>query len=330
MTTRQRLSHLIGPILLVVVGLILLFYNLGVISTSLWDTLIGLWPLLVIAVAAGMILEGGSLFFPLTLIALALGFLVANFDFVDWDMGDLLSKLWPLLLVAVGLDVLVVSRLRGVETHTEEILQPLGNATSADIKIESGIGRLQLGAGVTATALVSGAAVLGPNEHLKQTFNMHGSEARIKIKQDVPWNYFFTGGWLSERRWDLSLNTSVPTRIKIDGGIGDRTIDLRSLNLTQLKVDGGIGALTLTLPAQGRLQTKIDGGIGDKTILIPTGMAARIRIDSGLGHSQVRGNYTQQGSTYTSPNYEAAPHRVDLDIDHGIGSLTIAETAAAR
>lgn len=328
MTTRQRLSHLIGPLVLVVVGLILLLNNLGVISTSLWDALIGLWPLLVIAAAAGMLLEGGSLFFPLALIAFSFGFLAANFHFVAWDMWERLGKLWPLLLVAIGLDVLVVSRVRGTETHTEEISQPLGNATSADIKIESGIGRLQLGAGGTTTALVSGSAVLGHNEHLKQTFGMHGSEARIKIKQDTPWNYLFTGGWLNERRWDLSLNTSIPTRIKIDGGMGDRTIDLRALNLTHLKVDGGIGALTLTLPGQGRLQAKIDGGIGDKTIFIPTGMAARIRIDSGLGHTQVRGNFNQQGSTYTSPSYEAAPHRVDLDIDHGIGSLTIAEMAA--
>jgi hypothetical protein len=323
MTIRRRLALLIGPLALILVGLLLLLRNLGVISASQWDALVGLWPLLVIAGAVGILLEGGSLFFPLALAAFALGFLAANYGLVAWNMWIVLGTLWPVLLVAIGLDVLVLWRRGGTETHTEELFQSAEGATSAEVKLEPGIGRLRLAASTTSDALVSGLAVLGPKEHVSQAIRWSGGQARITIKHHVPWLYFFAGPWLSERQWSLNLNPAVPTRLKIGGGLWDRTIDLRSLMLTRLEVDGGLGALTLVLPAHGQLQAKVDGGIGDKIILIPTGVAVRIRIDGGLGHRQVSGDLSREDDTYTSPGYGAAENQIDLDIDHGIGSLTV-------
>ncbi len=327
MQTRRRLSNLIGPLMLIVLGVLLLLYNLNVIDADLWDFIFGLWPLLVMAVAVSMLLGGGSLFFPLTIIAFAAGFLADNLGIVEWDMWEALGQLWPLFLVAIGLDVLVLSRFRTQAGHTEEIYLAPDGATTARIKLEMGIGRMRLRAGQSPTGLVTGSAQLGPDESLKQSYRLHNGEARVQIKQAVPWNYFFTGGWMSERHWDLSINPALPTRLDIDGGLGDRTLDLQTLNLTRLEVDGGIGALTLTLPAQGRLQARIDGGIGDKTVFVPAGVGARIQIDSGLGSRQVRGALTQQGNVYTTPDLESTQHRLDMKIDHGIGSLTVVRMA---
>lgn len=328
MQTRQRLSKLIGPLMLIILGLLLLFYNLGVIDATLWDFIFGLWPLLVMAAAVSMLLGGGSLFFPLALIAFAAGFLIDNLGLVEWEMWEMLGRLWPLFLVAVGLDVLVLSRFRRQTTHSEEIQLAPEGAASARVKLAMGIGRMRLQAGQSDGALASGSAQMGPDESLKQSVRLHRSEARVKIEQSIPWHYFFTGGWLGERHWHLNLNPALPMRLDIDGGLGDRTLDLRSLNLTRLEVDGGIGALTLTLPAQGQLQAEIDGGIGDKTVFIPAGVGARIQIDSGLGSRQVRGAFNQQGNVYVTSDAATAPNRLDLKIDHGLGSLTIVQMAA--
>lgn len=328
MQTRRRLSNLIGPLMLIVLGVLLLLYNLNIIDADLWDFIFGLWPLLVMAVAVSMLLGGGSLFFPLTIIAFAAGFLADNLGIVEWDMWEALGQLWPLFLMAIGLDVLVLSRFRNQTGHTEEIYLAPDGATTARIKLEMGIGRMRLRSGQSATGLVTGSVQLGPDESLKQSYRLHNGEARVQIKQDVPWNYFFTGGWLGERHWDLNINPTLPTRLDIDGGLGDRSLDLQALNLTRLEVDGGIGALTLTLPAQGRLQAKIDGGIGDKTVFIPAGLGARIEIESGLGSRQVRGDFSQQGKVYVTPDLDTAPHRLEMKIDHGIGSLTLVRMAA--
>lgn len=328
MQTRRHLGNLIGPLMLIILGVLLLLYNLDIISANLWDFIFGLWPLLVMAVAVSMLLGGGSLFLPLALIAFAAGFLLDNLGFVDWNMWAVLGQLWPLLLVAVGLDVLVLSRFRNQAGHTEEIYLAPDGATSARVKIEMGIGRMQLRSGQATGALVTGSAQLGPDEELKQSVRLHNGEARVQIKQSVPWHYFLTGSWLGGRQWDLNLNPALPTRLDIDGGLGDRTLDLRPLKLTRLDVDGGIGAITLTLPAQGQLQAKIDGGIGDKTIFIPAGVGARIQIDSGLGSRHVRGAFSQQGNYYVTADASTAPNRLDMKIDGGIGSLTVVQMAA--
>ncbi len=332
MNARQRLSNLIWPLILIIAGFVLLFSNLGILSSSAWDVLINLWPLLVVALALSMILGGGSLFFPLTLIAFAAGFLLANFGVVDWNMWSALGKLWPLFLIGIGLDVLVFSRFRQRAIRTETISQPLQGASSAEIKLEPGLGRLELGAGATTDALMAGTATVGPDESIGASYRLAGTEARIKIKQVAPWYFVFTGGWLnSERRWDLSLNPNIPTRLRIDGGIGSHIMDLSTLKLTSLKVDGGIGTMILTLPAQGQVQAKIDGGVGDKTIIIPAGTAARIKIDSGLGGRQVQGDFTRIGDYYTTRSYDpAAADRLEVDIDHGIGSLTLAEMPSSQ
>lgn len=330
MQSRHRLSNLIGPLLLIIAGVLLLLYNLELIDANLWTFIVALWPLLVMAVAVSMLLGGGSLFFPLTLIAFAAAFLLANLGLVEWDMWGVLAKLWPLFLVAIGLDVLALSRFRQQTGHTEEIFLATEDAASARIKIEMGLGRMQLRAGQSGSALVSGSAQLGPDEGLRQSVRLHKGEARVNLEQAAPWHYFFTGGWLSQRRWELNLNPALPTRLDIDGGLGERNLDLRALNLTRLDVDGGIGALTLTLPAQGQLQAKIAGGIGDKTIFIPAGVGARIQIESGLGSRQLRGAFSQQGNVYVTPDAGQAPDRLDLRIDHGLGSLTIVQMAAAE
>ncbi len=327
MNSRQRASNLVWPLILIVAGFVLLFTNLGILSAGTWETLISLWPLLVMAPALSMILGGGSLFFPLTLIAFAFGFLLANFGVVSWNMWRALATLWPLFLIGIGLDVLVFARLRRHATRTETIFQPLQGASSAEIKLEPGLGRLELGAGPATDALVAGTATVGPDESIGTSARLSGSEARIKVKQQAPWYFIFTGGWLNaERRWNLSLNPSVPTRLTIDGGLGSHMMDLSGLRLDSLKLDGGMGSMTVTLPAQGRPRIKIDGGIGDKTVIIPAGVSARVRIDSGLGSRQVQGDFTRDGDTYTTRSYDpAASNHLEVDIDHGIGSLTLAE-----
>jgi hypothetical protein len=52
-------------------------------------------------------------------------------------------------------------------------------------------------------------------------------------------------------------------------------------------------------------------------------MAARIRVDTGVGNVEVAGDYPRQGDYYISPGYDEAKARVDLDIDAGVGNITI-------
>jgi len=325
MSTRERLAAVIGPLILIAVGIILLLNQLEFISVDLWNLVIGFWPFLVIALALSMLLNGGSIFLPLTLIAFSAGFLLSNFGLVDWSMWEVFAKLWPALLIALGLDILVLPRIGLASSRVEEIDLPLDNITSVEIKIDGGLGKLVVNSEAGGDKLVSATATVGQSEHLKHSLRIKGADAFVKIKRTAHWYYPFTGAWTGSKGCQVSLNPALPTSLKVDGGLGNKVLDLRDANLTRIKLDGGMGSTDITLPNQGQFMASIDGGIGDNTIRIPSGLAVRIRFDSGLGTRQVQGNFIRTGNAYVSPDYESATHRADMKIDQGIGGLTVVE-----
>ena len=106
---RKRGSPL-GAVLLILIGVILLLNVFGVLDWSIWWSLLRLWPVLLIA--AGLELLLGR-----------------------WKWGSLLATI---LVVAVVVAALWLTSA-GVTTSglvTEQIRQPLGDATRADVSIE--------------------------------------------------------------------------------------------------------------------------------------------------------------------------------------------------
>jgi len=85
----------------------------------------------------------------------------------------------------------------------------------------------------------------------------------------------------------------------------------------------GIGQTTVTLPDEGRFQAEIEGAIGQTIVVIPAGLAARIHVDTGLAGRQLPDEYQRHGDVYTSPGYESADNRVDLQVSQAIGNVTI-------
>jgi len=68
---------------------------------------------------------------------------------------------------------------------------------------------------------------------------------------------------------------------------------------------------------------RVNGGIGQTTISIPAGVAARIEANAGIGQVHVNGNFQRQDRYYVSPGYATAEQRIDIDVDGGIGGITV-------
>jgi hypothetical protein len=325
MSTREKLASLIGPLLLIAAGILLLLNQLDVIAVDLWSLFFGLWPLLIMATALSMILNGGSLFLPLTLLAFSGGFLLSNYDLVAWHMWELFGRLWPLLVIAFGLDILLLPRIGLAAIRTDAIDAPLGISTSVDLSVESGIGKLAVDCESGGDKLFTATATVGQGEHLGHKLRMKNAGASVKIKRSAQWYYPFTGAWAGGRSCQVSLNPALPTSLKIDGGIGNKVLDLRRARLIALKLEGGIGSKDIILPAHGSLAASIESGVGDTTIRIPAGLAVRVHLDSGLGSRQVQGNLIQISNGYVSADYDSAENRADIKVDQGLGGLTIVE-----
>jgi hypothetical protein len=301
--------------------------------------------------------QNAGIVLPVLLIGLGLLFFLNTMGVMDWSSWDNIWRLWPLVLVAFGLEILVGRRSvwgslliagllvaavvfvlvlwawqpqSGRELTSETISQPTQGATRASVTISFGAGRLWLGELASSEDLVAGTVMRGNNETVTQDFYVSDGTAFYTLRSRGRWALPFFGSDEGRRAWDLDLNPKVPTDLSIDTGVGEATLDFEKLTLTGLHLNMGVGDSTLTMPAHGDLSATLNGGVGNVTLNIPEGMAASIRVNSGLGQVDVAGDYARNGDVYESPGYEGATDRLDLKIDGGVGNVRIRQVEPER
>jgi len=286
---------------------------------------------------------------PALLIGVGLLFLLNTLEIIDWRIWGGLWRLWPLILVAVGLEILVGRRSAAASaiiavgmlvvmaaalwfwsvqpytslSGTTNIDQPLQGAKSAQVTINSGVGDLNVAPLAGSQSLVTGVVNTMNNEVLTQDFHMTGSTAYYTLASKSNWSLPFSDNTFGNHTWNLNLNSTVPTNLSINTGVGNADLNLEKLNLSRLDVAAGAGNTIVKLPAQGVLGANIRAGVGDLIISVPSGAAARIEIVSGLGNKVVPANYEHNGNVYQSPDYSTSKNKVDLHVDAGVGNITV-------
>ncbi len=295
---------LVGPLVLIGLGVVFLLNNLGYLGWNVWETILRFWPVLLIAVGVeillGQRLSWGS---------------IAAVPIVLATAG--------LMVLLSGVSYLVPGPRPGAAPLTSQaISEALGAAKRAEVEIEAGIGELTLGALGDSAKLVEGTVPFGRGEEVYRDFRLEGDKAFFTLRSRHP-RFFWDRRGHGEWSWVLNLNRKVPMRLAIKTGVGVARLDLSQVRGTEIEVKTGVGKTTLTLPAAGVVRARCEGGIGEMTILIPRGMAARIQASHGIGVVEVNGR--RLDGVYVSPGYDGAKDRVDLEVKGGIGRIAITE-----
>jgi hypothetical protein len=94
----------------------------------------------------------------------------------------------------------------------------------------------------------------------------------------------------SKDDWTVTLPPNYPTAIDVDSGAADCKLDLRQFNLTSLSVDAGASSLTLSLPAPAATYTvSVSSGASSIKFKLPTGAPIQIRSDSAVTSANFKG-----------------------------------------
>jgi len=285
---------------------------------------------------------------PIILIAAGVLLLLSRVGLFDWGLALGVLSLWPLLLIAVGVDILTQGRYRIVvvlatvaigallwrapgwvpgapgPAETHEIAYELSDARSAEIELGHGVGRLNVGALSEGSDLVLGGTVAtGRGERLDTGYRIDDGVAEVEVRSEQRGPSFGVRG--DRRVWDLELTRAVPIELTIDTGVGESRLDLREITLAAFDLDAGVGEVYVTLPALGGYEGDIDAGVGEVTVRIPDDVEARMEVETGLGGVDARGSWIRDGDEYLSDGWEDAPaeRRVDLQIAGGVGEITI-------
>jgi hypothetical protein len=288
---------------------------------------------------------------PLLLITAGFIFLLNSLEILDWGIWGSLWRLWPLILVIIGIDMLVGRRspilslllvlvviaagaaflysaggLVGGSREQLTLNVPLNGATAANVQIDMGLGDLTVDSGEGGNALATGTLnYYSRSGAPSQSVNTSSNTLNLNLKQSNKGGPFFFGDSNGSLDWNIHLNPQTPTRLDVNTGTGHTTLELEKSNITNLIVNSGTGSTDVVLPAQaGDLKATVDGGVGSIDITIPSGVEARIRIDSGLGSVNVDDRFSKTGDkTYQSAGYSESKNRVDLNLDAGVGSVNI-------
>lgn len=293
--------------------------------------------------------RAGSLIFPVVLIVAGVVFLLNNLGVLEWSVWVTLWRLWPIVLIGFGLDVLIGGRFRwgsvavalillvtlsgGVwfSVLRGPVLEPAGiemvharldGAGAAEVDIDSSVSVLHITDTSEADILVTGQVERSLGEEIRQESSVRNGQAYYRLRSDlfrsIPNRRQDTGA-----RWDLQLTNQAPLDLRITTGVAKAELDLTNLNLSRLRVAGGVGHTTLSLPKTGQFTAKLDVGVGALTVYIPKEMAARIRLQTGLSSRSVSGDYIRDGDYYISPGYDTAENRVELEIHSGVSRVEV-------
>jgi hypothetical protein len=202
-----------------------------------------------------------SLFWPIILVGVGITWLMVNLGYIPpINLGQLL-KLWPILLIVLGIDIifgrrypwagsvigllavagiiafLVMSPSLGVPTtpqvKTETFTEPIGTATSAKYIIEAGSAPVTVEPGTGDGELVHAVITHRSTFH----FDVSGTDKKtISLSETTDTNSWLTWDFSNvPTSWKIQLAENVPTEMVLNGGSGSLEVDLTGIALSSLR-----------------------------------------------------------------------------------------------
>jgi hypothetical protein len=290
---------------------------------------------------------------PLLLILVGTLFLLSNFGIVNWSIWLNLWRLWPLILVAIGLELLVGRRnpvlsviillllvaatvaflatgisFSGPGDLRQAVLDvPMIQAKSANITIELGSGELNVDSlDAETNRLASGTLEYYDNEAPPtHTLDPNSDPAYLTLSEGQSHGGFPFFGHGRAITWDVHLSPKVPIDLTVKSGAGKTDLDLERLQVRSTNVQVGAGTATVIFPDKvaGTLQASVATGTGNLEIEIPEDLEARIQANAGLGNTNVDNRFQKSGNIYQSAGYDTAQNKLDLTVQVGAGNVNV-------
>jgi hypothetical protein len=233
-------------------------------------------------------------------------------------IGNIFQYFWPLALILVGSWVILNVYWPPARSDEETFIVPLGAAKNARFKFSHGAGQIHITGGAPVGQALVGLAGVGMNKH------SHVEGDRLEVQVEAGPSFVpFLGP--AQGVWRFQLTQEIPSTLIVDSGASSLDIDLRDVPVTRVELNTGASSSNVTVPARGVSLVEVEGGVASINIRVPETTAARIRVEEGVSSVNVDTNRFPRldSGIYQSSNYETASDRSDINIETGLGSVTV-------
>lgn len=224
--------------------------------------------------------------------------------------------IWPMALILFGLWIIISVYWRPSEGETFSI--PLDNVNAVKYKFSHGAGQIEITGGAPIGQAMTGLTAEGVN----RKSHSNGDKLDIRIEAGASFIPFIgpSGGVFR-----FQLSNEVPSIISVETGASQLDMDLTDVPASEIRLQTGASSSNVTLPAYGASHMDLEAGAASINIRIPDGVAGRIRIKEGLTSLSIDQTRFPQVDTrlYQSADYDTAENRAELNIEAGVGSISI-------
>ena len=351
MDFNNKPKSLFFPLLLIALGILLLLDTMRMIPGGTWDAIWRLWPLVFIVGGLDGLYQRNGFIGSILFIGLGSILLLGNLGYLEVSPWGMALRLWPVLLIAFGLDLLigrrsVVSAVLGlllgivlvggvfflafsatdkIQNTALSISQPLGDAQRASMVIEANGGILKLKPGASEDMLVEGELRLGRQETISQDYSLRQSAGFLELRSSYPVNGFpFLVMNTGDLLWDLRLNQDYPLDLSTRLIAGEQDLQLETLQVELLNTETVFGRTILSLPSHGNLSGGVKVVIGELLLQVPKDVPVILHVNTGIASTSLPEDYRREDKTVYSPQARAGTKaQIELQVEVPIGNLRV-------
>lgn len=352
------------------VGIVLIAIGLFLLAAQFMPAIAwwNLWPLIIVAAGVVTMFTPGKegwgaarLFDGLVTVAWGVLFLAITFGVIGWDVFMTLLGLWPVLLIAVGFEILgkalhttwvrtlgslaIIAALAyavalSVTGQTWSpfprpseagervtISEPVGTVDEAELTLKAGVATVTLNAGSDLVDAEGESPWGRPRFSVDQT----GDTAKVLLASSEggggPW-------WPSQKgsRIDAQLSSDVLWDMDLAIGVSDFEADLSDVQVRSLSLKPGVADCSLRLgdvPAGiEEARAEVKAGVSTVVIEVPEGAEVRVESESGLTGHDIGGDLESTGAgEWETPGFSAARESGRgvwvIKVESGIGSIRV-------
>lgn len=287
----------------------------------------------------------------LLLIYIGVIFLLINLDYVNWDFWRPILRLWPLLLIAIGLEkILLAAKLRPVAylapvglmavlTWVAWVNYPRyargGEERVARMVVEPTpeYRRVRLNLDVSRPDIVLEAAsnhVLNAEcDYLFHApeLSTETSDSMLTLTLKEHDRFFAQAGpfFFPRNEWDVALTDALPLELTLTCNHADHEFDFRQFRLTAFTYRGRKGDLKLCVGDRvPQVTITLDAPKVECEIGVPEQAGVRVKCSRLLSDRLLEKNGLQkEGDFYTTTNYAKASPKIEIDLGGGVGDFRL-------
>jgi len=122
----------------------------------------------------------------------------------------------------------------------------------------------------------------------------------------------------------MKLNTNPVWDIKVDVGAANIELDLSSFKIRKLEIDGGASSINIRLGTlQAESKIKINSGASSIDIKVPREFACEVNTSTVLSSKDLEGFNKVGNGTYVTPDFSDKTKNIVIEVEAAVSSLNV-------